>query len=179
MFALVKNDNTIKLFQPYTIWEDKNGVQYSPETLLTMSVDQKQDLGIYDVAYSNVRADDRFYIITQNEPEFDQAQKIVKITYTSTPRELEDSGDSEMPVLGLKSQCVKQVKANATAILSATNWMIVRKIERNIDIPAATATHRAAVITECDRLEAAINAATTVEELAAAVDSANWPVAAE
>jgi hypothetical protein len=142
-----------------------------------MSVDQKQDLGIYDVAYGTL-PDSRFFG-SMEEISFDAQQKIVKIAYTPVARTLEDSGDSELPNLGLKSQWIKQVKANATAILSATNWMIVRKIERNIDVPSATATYRAAVVTECDRLEAAINAATTVQELAAAVDSANWPSVAE
>lgn len=177
MFALVKNDNSIKLFQPYTIWEDKNGVQYSAETLLTMSVDQKQDLGIYDVAYG-AAPDPRFFNATQ-EVSFDSQQKIVKIAYTPVAKSLEDSDNSEFPNFGLKTQWIKQIKATATSLLSVTNWMIVRKIERNIDIPAATVAYRAAVVTECDRLEAAITAATTVEELAAAVDSANWPVVAE
>ena len=53
--------------------------------------------------------------------------------------------------------------------------MVIRKMERDIDIPTDTATFRASVITESNRLETAINAATTVEELITAVQSANWP----
>ena len=189
MFALVKNETVInpqtqesseveviKLFAPYTIWEDKNGTQHSPDTLLTLTSDQKQDLGIYDVAYAT-RGDDRFYSITENTPEFDSEEKIVKITYTSTGKPLDDSGEGDTKVFGLKSNHITQVKATSNRMLSETDWMLVRKIERDIDVPAATTTYRAAVVTEASRLEAAITSSTTVEELITAVESANWPVA--
>ena len=52
--------------------------------------------------------------------------------------------------------------------------MVVRKIERNIDIPEETANQRAAIVAEYDRLETAINAATTVQQLITAVDSASF-----
>ncbi len=189
MFALVKNQTitdpitqetseieVIKLFAPYTIWEDKNGTQYGAESLLSLTVDQKQDLGIYDVVYG-VSQDDRFYTITQNAPEFDSEQKIVKVTYTSTAKSLDDSGTEEMPVLGLKSQYIAQFKDTANKLLDQTDWMLVRKIERNVNIPAATATYRAAVIDEADRLETAINAATNITAFITAVNSTNWPEA--
>lgn len=189
MFALVKNQTitdpitqetseieVIKLFAPYTIWEDKNGTQYSPESLLSLTVGQKQDLGIYDVAYGTA-ADDRFYTVTQNAPEFDAEEKIVKVTYTSTAKSLNDSGTEEMPILGLKSQYIAQTKLAANSLLSSTDWMLVRKIERNVNIPAATATYRAAVIDEADRLETAISGATNINTFIAAVNSASWPEA--
>ena len=189
MFALVKNETVtnpmtqetsevevIKLFAPYTIWEDKTGTQHSPESLLSLTVDQKQDLGIYDVAYGTA-ADDRFYTITQNAPEFDSEEKIVKVTYTSTPKALNDSGEGAEKILGLKSQYIAQFKDTANKILSQTDWMLVRKIERDVDIPTATATYRAAVITEANRLETAITAATTISAFITAVNSQNWPTA--
>jgi hypothetical protein len=185
MFALVKLNetgvdrdgnettyDTISVFAPHTLWQDKNGTQYSPDSLLSLTVDQKQDLGIYDVAYAT-RQDDRFYVITENAPEFDSVEKIVKVTYTATPKELEDDGE----VKGLKSNWIGQFKAITNSLLSQTDWMLVRKIERNVDVPETTATFRAAVITEANRLETAISAATDVEELIAAVESASWPTA--
>ena len=76
---------------------------------------------------------------------------------------------------GLKSIKVAQVKSTTNSLLARTDWMVIRKMERDIDIPTDTATFRASVITESNRLETAINAATTVEELITAVQSANWP----
>ena len=189
MFALVKNQTVtnpvtqetsevevIKIFAPYTIWEDKNGTQYSPDYLLSLTADQKQDLGIYDVAYAT-RGDDRFYSIVENAPTFDENEKVVKITFTSTSKELEDEGTGINKVLGLKSQWIAQIKQTANSILSQTDWMLVRKIERNVNIPAATATYRAAIVTEADRVETAITAATTITAFIAAVNSLTWPTA--
>jgi hypothetical protein len=166
MFALVKNDGSITLFAPYTIWEDKNGTQYSPDSLLTLTQDQKQDLGIYDVAYGT-RGDDRFYNIVDQEPEFDAQEKIVKISYSSTPKTLEDDAQNN----GLKTVNIEAVKRVANLALSQTDWMLVRKIERNIDVPAETITARAAIVAEANRKEAAIAASTNIEELIAAVNS--------
>lgn len=176
MFALVKSDDSIKLFAPYSIWEDKNGTQYSPDTLLGLTLEQKQELGIYDVAYGS-HQDSRFYTISENAPEFDAEEKIVKISYTSTPKELEDSGSGEVKSTGLKSQWIQNFKNNANSLLASTDWKLVRKIEREVSIPTATVSYRAAVVAEANRLEAAITAATTVEELITAVESAAFPSA--
>jgi hypothetical protein len=177
MFALVKNETVtnpqtqessevevIKLFAPYTIWEDKNGTQYSPDSLLSLTASQKQDLGIYDVAYGT-RLNDRFYTVSENAPTFDAAEKIVKVTFTSVPKELEDDGE----VKGLKSQFIDQVRDTANKTLANTDWMLVRKIERSIDVPADVATARAAIVAAANTKVAAITAATNVEELIALV----------
>ena len=168
MFALVKNDNSIKLFAPYTVWEDKNGTQHSPDSLLTLTVSQKQDLGIYDVAYGT-RLDDRFYTITENEPTFDQELKVVKVTYTSIEKDLEDSE--------LKKEWIANVKQMANNTLAQTDWMLVRKIERNVDVPANMVTYRAAVVAEADRLTTGITAATEITELISLVTNMSWPTA--
>jgi hypothetical protein len=76
---------------------------------------------------------------------------------------------------GLKSQWTAQVKTTAGSMLAQTDWMIVRKAERNIDVSTKVATKRAAIVAECDRLEAAIAACTDVEALIAVVGSQDWP----
>lgn len=76
---------------------------------------------------------------------------------------------------GLKSQWTAQVKDTAGKMLAQTDWMVVRKAERNVDIPATVVAKRAAIVAECDRLEAAIAACTDVEELIAVVSNQNWP----
>jgi len=187
MFALVKKEmvtnpftnetseqEVIKVFSPHSVWEDKNGTQYTPDYLRNLNADQKQDLGVYDVAYA-ARADDRFYTIVENAPVFDSTEKIVKITYTSTAKDLEDGEevDGRAPA-GLKTQWINQYKATANALLSQSDWMLVRKIERNIDIPEDVATKRAAIVAEANRLETAITAATNVEGLISVVESANF-----
>jgi hypothetical protein len=76
---------------------------------------------------------------------------------------------------GLKSQWTATVKDTANKLLAQTDWMVIRKAERNVDIPASTVTHRAAVITECTRLVTAIQGCTSVPALIVVVTAQNWP----
>jgi hypothetical protein len=78
---------------------------------------------------------------------------------------------------GLKSQWIGQIKQTANSLLSQTDWMLVRKIERDVAIPAATVTYRAAIVAEANRLETAITAATNITTFITAVNSQNWPTA--
>ena len=75
---------------------------------------------------------------------------------------------------GLKSQWIAQVKDTAGKMLAQTDWMVVRKAERNVAIPADVVAKRAAIVAECDRLETAIAACTTVEALIAVVGAQAW-----
>lgn len=77
----------------------------------------------------------------------------------------------------LKAQWIAQTKNDANAQLTQTDWMVIRKAERNIDVPADTTAARAAIIDAANTKEAAITAATTVEELIVALVYA--PIEAE
>jgi hypothetical protein len=135
------------------------------------------------IRQDEIRPDDRYYWVTANE----------NGSYTATPKALEDREESDengnplyIKVLGevdgkpamvdstkrlitkgLKSNHIAQVKQTANSILSQTDWMVIRKAERNVDIPADTVAYRAAVIAKATELEAAISAVTSVEELIA------------
>ena len=85
--------------------------------------------------------------------------------YTNTAKDL----------AGLKTDMTNKVKINAGQLLSKTDWMVIRKYERDVAIPSATATYRAAVITECTRLESAIAGAGDVDALATVMGAQNWP----
>ena len=79
---------------------------------------------------------------------------------------------------GLKYSFKNQIKSQANSALANTDWMVIRKAERSVEIPAATVTYRAAVITEYDRLKAAITGAADVDALAVVMGAQNWPVEA-
>ena len=74
----------------------------------------------------------------------------------------------------LKKSNTAQVRATAYSLMQPTDWMVIRKVERNLDVPEMIATYRAAVVAECVRLVAAVEAATDVDGLIAAL-VANWP----
>jgi hypothetical protein len=80
----------------------------------------------------------------------------------------------QVKTLGLKSTMTAQVKHTAGTILASTDWYVTRKSEKAVDIPVDVETKRDAVRTECDRLEVAIAAVTTVEELITVMNSQDW-----
>jgi hypothetical protein len=72
---------------------------------------------------------------------------------------------------GLKTLWVAQTKDTANKLLAQTDWMVIRKAERGVDIPADVAAARAKIISDCAAKETAILACTTVEELISAVSN--------
>ena len=69
----------------------------------------------------------------------------------------------------------RQVKDTTNKLLAATDWMVIRKAERGVAIPADTVAYRAAVLAECDRLLAAITVAANVQELTIVLSNQAWP----
>ena len=137
--------------------------------------------------------DQRFYWVTFDSYQVNGSVSgsVVTRTYTNTPKALEDklevkedgsplyvqvwdatAGiDGEMVdtteqvvTKGLKSQWIAQNKANANSQLASTDWMVIRKAERDVAIPAEVVTERAKIIADCTAKEVAITAATTMEE---------------
>jgi hypothetical protein len=139
-----------------------NGISYPANWLRLTSLAEKQAIGITEVADETTSYDDRFYWGVNNPKQLNDE--------TVTP----EAGDPYTQY-GLKHQWTAQVKNTANSLLSQTDWMVIRKAERDVAIPEATATYRAAVLTECTRLVTAISSASTVDALATVVDAQNWP----
>jgi len=150
MFLL--NGNPISLDVAFTY----NEIQYPSNWIRLASPAERAAIGITEAADPEPY-DQRFYWGPNN------------------PKLLNDDQESDPPQRGLKSQWIAQVKDTAGKLLATSDWMVIRKYERNADIPAAVATHRAAIIAECDRLETAIAAAASVTDLESAVTDQNWP----
>jgi hypothetical protein len=137
---------------------DANGVKYPPQWLNQATEEQKLAIGITWVA-DVVRADDRFYWDGD----------------INNPKALEDKLEEDgSTTKGLKSQFIAQVKDTAGKLLNATDWYVIRKSERNVEIPAEVALKRTQIVTESNRLEVDINGATTVEELITVLNNQNW-----
>ena len=112
--------------------------------------------------------DQRFYWVTFSH--YEVADGVVTRTYTNTPKALDDVTNEDASVTqGLKSQWITQNKANANSLLASTDWMVIRKAERDVAIPSDVVTARATIISDCTAKEASITAATTIEELIAVV----------
>lgn len=170
MFAIVQNNEIKRIIQPHTEFEFA-GQHYTARWTARMSAEDRVALGIQEVI-SDAQPDQRFYWVEANPVTL--VAGVPKITYTSRPKQLEDitvtpeSGDPYVQS-GLKTQWIQQIKVTANRLLAETDWMVIRQIERGISMPADVVASRAQIIADCAAQEAAIQAATTVEELVAAV----------
>ena len=140
----------------------------------------REQLGVVEVADPE-QYDQRFYwgvgnpklLNDREEVDQDGNPMYVKV-YDEATQSMVDSTE-RLITKGLKSQWIAQVKDTAGKMLAQTDWMVIRKAERNVDIPADVVTKRAAIVAECDRLEVAIAACTTVEALITVVGNQGWP----
>ena len=149
---------------------DANGTQYPSGWLNQATEAQKLAIGITWVA-DPVRADDRFYWNGDiNNPKALEDKDEVK--EDNSP--LLDNKGNQVITKGLKSNFIAQIKDTAGKLLAQTDWYVVRKLERNVNIPADVVTKRAAIVTEANRLETAITNAATVEALIEVLNAQNW-----
>lgn len=145
MFLL--NGKPLAVDTPFTA----NDIQYPANWLRLSTEAEKIAIGITEVP-DPVRANDRFYWNGD----------------INNPKALEDKVEENgSTTKGLKSQFIAQVKSTAGSILSQTDWMIIRKAERNVDVPSNVATYRASIVAKADELETVIAAVTSVEQLIA------------
>jgi hypothetical protein len=201
-YALI-NNGAITGFVQTDVAFTHLGKQYSARFLRTSTKDEKVAAGVFEVI-DGARADERFYWVGNPTYRVVEANGTVESTFSSTAKLLEDreevdeqgnpmyvqvldNTDPANPVMvdseerlvtkGLKSQWISQVKTIAGSLLAGTDWMVIRKAERDVAIPAEVQTYRAAVVAECDRLETAIAGCADVEALIAVVGSQDWPKA--
>lgn len=157
MFLL--NGNPLSIDTPFEI----DGTHYPANWLRLTSIEEKNAVGITEVPDVTVSYDDRFYWGVDNPKQLDDI--------TVTPEEGE-------PYIqhGLKHQWITQIKDTANKLLAVSDWMVIRKAERNVDVPQSTSAYRISIINECTRLVAAINACTDVPSLIAIVTTQDWPI---
>ena len=164
---------TIQLDTPFT----HNDIQYPANWIRLASDADKAAIGLVWEA-DPVKADDRFYwsgdinnpkaLEDKLEVDKDGNPLYVKVLDKTDPQNpLMVDSTERLVTKGLKSNFISQVKTTAGSILAQTDWMVIRKAERNVDIPTAVATYRASVVAKATELETAIESVTTVEQLIA------------
>ena len=163
---------TIQLDTPFT----HNDIQYPANWIRLASEEDKAAIGLTWEADA-VRADDRFYwdgdinnpkaLEDREESDKNGNPLFVKILGVVDGKPAMVDTAERLVTKGLKSNFIAQVKTTAGSILAQTDWMVIRKAERNVDIPSSVATYRASVVAKATELETAISAVTTVEQLIA------------
>ena len=152
MYALIENNAVTKVGELATLFPDTSNPNHA------FAVEQ----GALEVVEGEQK-DQRFYWVTFSH--YEVSNGVVTRTYTNTPKALEDDGETK----GLKSQWIAQVKSAANSQLASTDWMVIRKAERDVAIPSDVVAERAQIIADCNAKEAAIRACTTVDDLMAVV----------
>jgi hypothetical protein len=177
------NGNKLQDGQPFTVGE----FTYPWSFLEISSRDKLMSMGITQINTSFF--DSKYYWGVDSPKELEDREEVDPKTneplYVQVWDPTVDNGPDSLPGAmvdtaerlvskGLKTICITEVKQTAGSILAKTDWYLYRLAEREVEVPENIATHRAAIIAESDRLETAIAAVTTVEELIAVMNTQDW-----
>jgi hypothetical protein len=168
MKALVKN-NQIKLYKqlPET-WDGPNGHILNFRQATEEVLRENKFYNVVKPGYNPMTQ-------TKGGLYFDQANSIV--TYDVTDIDFDqdiDVLDEEGNITGtekrykiddIKASKLSEIKNKAGDLLKPTDWQVIRKTERAIDVDADVVTERAGILTEADRLEAEVNAFTNYADV--------------
>jgi len=190
MYAIVKNNQVESIGELPILFPQTSFPPAGPDAAW------KAEHGVFEIVEGEQK-DQRFYWVTPDS--YQVGDGIVTRTYVNTAKILEDRAEvkedntplyvqvwdqatqtmvdtaEQVVTRGLKYNYLQQIKASANSRLNSTDWMVIRKAERDVAIPTDVTTYRAAVITEYNRLKTAIEGTNSVEELINVVGSQNWP----
>jgi hypothetical protein len=160
---------------PLDVAFEHDSIQYPSNWIRLATESEKSAIGLVWESEDDMNFDTRFYwskdlpkaLEDKEEVDQDGNPLYVKVLDKTDPENpvMVDS-DKRLVTKGLKSVFIAQVKQTAGSILAQTDWMVTRKVERDVAIPAEVVAYRASVVAKADELEAAITAVTNVVELA-------------
>ena len=180
MYAIVEN-NQITQYVNFPKSVVIGDVRYPAKIFELWSKAEKEAIGIYEIVVDKTNyKDPAYYINTDSSYNFADNQ-VTESWGTATPKRLEDENavdENDDPVLdsdgvqiinyGLKTEKKKIVKAQASGLLSPTDWYVVKATEvADYSVPSNITTFRADVRAKSNEMETQIDACTTVDELKA------------
>jgi hypothetical protein len=157
-----------KTIQQGVAFTDAEGNQYPANWLNLSSAEEKEAIGLEEVADPEI-FDNRFYWDAGLPKAIDDVNAI-----DENGDSILDQDGKQLITKGLKSNFVAQIKDTTNKLLASTDWYVIRKAERNIDIPTDIADKRNAIITESNRLETEINKVKDVEALIEVLNTQNF-----
>ena len=133
----------------------KDGVDYPPQIFRKFSKEELENLGFHPARLSV--ADHRYYNTSGEQYNFDAATNEWVISYGSTPKDVDD----------LKKSMKAKVKGIASSTLVKSDWMSIREHDGGTAMPADWKTYRAAIRTESNDKETAIDALADLDAIKA------------
>ena len=162
-----------------TSFYDANGTQYGSGWLNQSTEEQKLAIGITWVA-DPAPFDNRFYWDTDLPKALEDKLEVkedgtplYKQVYDKATESMVDTTE-QVVTKGLKSNFISQVKDTAGKLLNTTDWYVIRKAERSVEVPSEVALKRTQIVAEANRLEVGIKASTTVEALIEVLNAQDW-----
>ena len=141
-------------------WTDANGITH-PKNWHIWSAEYKANMGIAEIV-EEPHPDSRFYKWSQNKDgSYNHTEKSL-VDVPQVDRDgnaVNDSDGNQVINEGLKSTWINQCKDTADTLLSPTDWQVIAEAERERPMDEAVVTYRAAVISACTAIEAAITGA--------------------
>lgn len=177
MFALVENDAFVRIVNSnkgITL----NNNQY-PKTIFTLWTEAERNaIGIYEVTIDTTNKKDEAYYINTDVTYAYSSNAVTGSYGTATAKPLDDvlfvDGDEipsdkavgDIKSYGLKGLEIKKIKAQASGLLSPTDWHVVKATEvADYSVPTDVATYRTNVRAKSNEMETQINACSDVDAL--------------
>ena len=175
MWAKVKADQVIEVFNGAKAITDSNGVQHPSSIFSNWSKDELKNIGIYPVSIATP-PDSRFY--KGGTPSYSFSKDKVIETINQTAHELADvtvtdsdnkvmknSDGTTMMTTGLITQYKMDIDNQAYNLLQPSDWMAVRQYETGVSMTDDWKTYRAGVRTKAAEMKTAVSAVTSIGAL--------------
>ena len=171
MYAKVENNKIVKA--------NSNLASFGLASNATQA--QRQAAGVYEIVYDNSNVKDESYYINGAETLSFNGTQVTSTRAAATARNLNDVNEvnkdgtpmlhqdgKQVVTLGLKSIHKNRVKQQASSLITPSDWYVIKASEvAEYNIPTDIATFRAAVRVKSNEIEAAIDAASSVDTLSA------------
>ena len=175
MWAKVKADQVIEVFNGAKAITDSNGVQHPSSIFSNWSKDELKNIGIYAVSVATP-PDNRFYkggtpsyLFSNNkviETINQTAHELADVTVTDEDNKvIKNSDGTTMMTTGLITQYKMDIDNRAYDMLQPSDWMAVRQYETGVSITDDWKTYRAGVRTKAAEMKTAVSAVTSVGAL--------------
>ena len=175
MWAKVKADQVIEVFNGAKAITDSNGVQHPSSIFSNWSKDELKNIGIYAVSMATP-PDSRFY--KGGTPSYSFSKDKVIETINQTAHELADvtvtdednkvmknSDGTTMITEGLITQYKMDIDNQAYNLLQPSDWMAVRQYETSVSMTDDWKIYRAGVRTKAAEMKTAVSAVTSIGAL--------------
>ncbi len=155
MYAIVKNDEVVQLVPDSTEFSYA-GIRYPANWIRLAPPASRAALGIVDVVYGP-EADQRFFWVTSNEPIYDRAAGVVRITFNASPKDVTEC----------KKIAIAGLSATVHSILLPSDYRVVRSMEQGTPEAPEWKAWRQTIRDQGTAQKAHINDCATIDELVA------------